>query len=136
MPAMLAWPADEGSMIQLSLLRGKSTRKYIAFGEAIAPEAEALKYVGKYILVGITREDAFGNVIDKHQMPGVIELVAPDGITISLRGARQGESYVIPPALDWLHSARPDEYRLAKSGEVVTDPDFMANFKITAPQKH
>jgi 4,5-DOPA dioxygenase extradiol len=36
-PAMLAWPAGEIPMIQLSLLRGKSTREHIALGEAIAP---------------------------------------------------------------------------------------------------
>jgi hypothetical protein len=62
-------------------------------------EADALKYVGKYILVGITQEDAFGNITDKYEIHGVIELVASNGITISLRGVRQGESYVIPPAL-------------------------------------
>ncbi|MEZ5831988.1 MAG: class III extradiol ring-cleavage dioxygenase [Dongiaceae bacterium] len=36
-PAMLAWPAGEIPMIQLSLLRGRSTRDHIALGEAIAP---------------------------------------------------------------------------------------------------
>jgi 4,5-DOPA dioxygenase extradiol len=36
-PAMLAWPAGEIPMIQMSLLRGKSTREHIALGEAIAP---------------------------------------------------------------------------------------------------
>jgi 4,5-DOPA dioxygenase extradiol len=36
-PAMLAWPAGEVPLIQLSLLRGKSTREHIALGEAIAP---------------------------------------------------------------------------------------------------
>jgi len=36
-PAMLAWPAGEIPMIQLSLLRGRSTREHIALGEAIAP---------------------------------------------------------------------------------------------------
>ena len=36
-PAMLAWPAGEMPLIQMSLLRGKSTREHIALGEAIAP---------------------------------------------------------------------------------------------------
>jgi len=35
--AMLAWPVGEIPMIQLSLLRGQSTREHIALGEAIAP---------------------------------------------------------------------------------------------------
>ena len=34
---MLAWPAGEIPMIQMSLLRGRSTRDHIALGEAIAP---------------------------------------------------------------------------------------------------
>jgi hypothetical protein len=36
-------------------------------------ESDALKYVGKYILVGITQEDAFGNITDKYELHGVIE---------------------------------------------------------------
>ena len=36
-PAMLAWPAGEIPMIQLSLLRGQSTHAHIKLGEAIAP---------------------------------------------------------------------------------------------------
>jgi hypothetical protein len=99
-------------------------------------EADALKYVGKYVILGITKEDAFGKITDQYQIHGVIELVASNGIRISLRGSRQGESYTMPPALDYLHPAPPGDYRLAKSGEVITDPDFTASFRITAPQKH
>ncbi|HEX6118853.1 MAG TPA: class III extradiol ring-cleavage dioxygenase [Dongiaceae bacterium] len=36
-PAMLAWPAGEIPMIQLSLLRGQSTDAHIKLGQAIAP---------------------------------------------------------------------------------------------------
>ena len=99
-------------------------------------EAEAAKFVGKYILVGITREDAFGNVADQFQIHGVIELVAPDGVTIALRGARQGEYYVIPPILNDLESAEAGEYRLSSTGEVVSDPDYVTSFTIIPPQKH
>src|SRR5512147_3105781 len=35
-PAMLAWPAGEIPMIQLSLLRGQSTEAHVRLGEAIA----------------------------------------------------------------------------------------------------
>ena len=99
-------------------------------------ETEALKYLGKYILVGIAREDASGNVTDQFEIHGVIELVAPDGVIISLRGARLGEHYVIPPVLDCLDPAEPGEYRLHSTGELVTDPDYMTTFTITSPQKH
>lgn len=99
-------------------------------------EAEAAKYVGKYILVGITREDAFGNVADQFQIHGVIELVASDGVTIALRGQRQGEHYVIPQILEDLEPAEPGDYRLSSTGEVVTNPDYATSFTITPPQKH
>ena len=99
-------------------------------------EKKVTAYLGKYIIVGITKQDAFGKVTDQYQIHGVIDLVAPDGMRISLRGSRQGESYTIPPAFDWIHRAPPGEYRLAKSGEVITDPDFTASFVISAPQKH
>jgi 4,5-DOPA dioxygenase extradiol len=36
-PMMLAWPAAEIPVIQLSLLRGKSTHAHVALGEALAP---------------------------------------------------------------------------------------------------
>jgi hypothetical protein len=75
-------------------------------------EADALKYVGKYIILGITKEDAFGKITDQYQVHGVIELVASNGICISLRGSRQGESCTMPPALDHLHPAPPGDYRL------------------------
>ena len=61
--------------------------------------------------------------------------MAPDGVTIALRGVRQGEYYVIPPVLDDLGPAEPGEYRLHSTGELVTDPDYMTSFTITPPQK-
>ena len=99
-------------------------------------EAEAAQRVGKYILVGITQEDAFGNIVDQFQIHGVIELVAPDGVTIALRGTRQGEYYVITPILKDLEPAEPGDYRLSSIGEVITDPDYATTFTITPPQKH
>ena len=45
-------------------------------------EADNVKYVGKYILIGITNEDAFGNVVNKQQMHGVIERITPSAIEV------------------------------------------------------
>jgi hypothetical protein len=99
-------------------------------------ELVAAKYVGKYILVGITREDAFGRETDRFQIHGVIESITPREMLVALRGSRSGEKYSLPPAVDWLHPAAPGEYRLKTTGEVVLDPDYTASFRITAPQKH
>jgi hypothetical protein len=65
----------------------------------------------------------------------VIELVAPTGIVISLRGLRQGESYVIPAALDCLEPAEPGDYHLHSTEEVVANPDYTTTFSIVPPQK-
>jgi hypothetical protein len=99
-------------------------------------EAVTSKYVGKYILVGITEKDAFGKVTDRYQIHGVIESLAPNELVISLRGSRSGEKYSLPPAIDWLYPAPPGEYRLEDTGDLVIDPDYMASFRMTAPQKH
>ncbi len=76
-------------------------------------EADNVKYVGKYIVIGITNEDAFGNVVNKQQMHGVIERVTPAAIEISLRGLQQGTTYKLPPDLRSLFPARPGELPLA-----------------------
>ena len=99
-------------------------------------EADNVKYVGKYIVIGITNEDAFGNVVNKQQMHGVIERVTPGAIEISLRGRQQGTTYKLPPDLRSLFPARPGEYRLRETGEVVVDPDYTTNWTMKAPQKH
>jgi hypothetical protein len=52
--------------------------------DAPAPitEADALKYLGKYVLVGITHEDASGNIVDQQQTHGIIERVTPGEVVV------------------------------------------------------
>jgi hypothetical protein len=71
-----------------------------SWSHAPISEAVASRYVGKYILVGITREGAAGNTTDRYQIHGVIESLAPNGMVISLRGSCSGEEYSMPPAMD------------------------------------
>jgi hypothetical protein len=99
-------------------------------------EADNVTYVGKYVLIGITNEDAFGNVVSKRQMHGVIERITPGAIEVSLRGSGQGTTYKLPPDLRSLFPARPGEYRLRETGEVVVDPDYTTSWTLKAPQKH
>lgn len=99
-------------------------------------EADALKYLGKYVLAGITHEDASGNIVDQQQLHGIIERVTPGGIEMSLRGSRQGDVYNLPADLRSLRPAGPGEYRLRQTGEVVVDPDYTTTWSIKAPQKH
>src|SRR5262245_10360385 len=63
-------------------------------------QALADTYVGKYILVGITYLDHTGKELRRQQLHGVIESATPNGINISLRGTRSGQSWNMPPMLD------------------------------------
>lgn len=102
-----------------------------AFDQALADS-----YVGKYILVGITYVDHTGKEVRREQLHGVIERASPDGILISLRGTRQGESWNMPPALDAIRPANPGMYTLYGTGEDIEDPDLLATWEVRKPQKH
>ena len=94
-------------------------------------------YLGKYILVGLTYVDHEGNQTHRVQLHGVIEKAAPDGITISLRGARAGQSWNMPPDLRAVSAAGPGIYTLHDTGESVENPDLLAAWTIhEPPPKH
>ena len=102
------------------------------FDQRIADE-----YLGKYILVGLTYVDHKGNETRCVQLHGVIEKAAPDGITISLRGARNGESWNMPPDLRAIFVAEPGIYTLHDTGERIENPDLLARWTIhDPPPKH
>jgi hypothetical protein len=94
-------------------------------------------YLGKYILVGLTYVDHEGNQTGKVQLHGVVEKAAPDGITIRLRGARDGQSWNMPPDFGAISAAAPGIYTLHDTGERVENPDLLAAWTIhDPPPKH
>ena len=105
-------------------------------GDSAPPEfdqALAESYIGKYILIGLTylaHDDAF---IEQVQMHGEIESVSCDGIRISLRGKREGETWVMPPNLESVSAAKPGTYSLRSTGEIVEDPDLLATWTVRKP---
>jgi hypothetical protein len=98
-------------------------------------EARAASLVGKYILIGITHLEADGQtLIEQEQFHGVIERAdAIKGILVSCRGNRLGKNYNLPPDLTSISNARPGEYRLRSTGEIVVNPDFTTSWISTAP---
>ena len=89
----------------------------------------AASYVGKYILVDVTRLDAFGTLNYRQQLHGVIEAASFErGITISLRGEYQGEAWNMPPLLSSIRPAQPGVYQLQMTGEEIEDPDLLASW--------
>lgn len=99
-------------------------------------QALADSYIGRYILVGVTYLDHTGKEIERAQFHGVVEAASPDGIRIALRGNRDGEHWVMPPDLSSVTAARPGQYSLHSTGEVVEYPDLLATWTVTKPYEH
>ena len=87
----------------------------------IAPSPGAL--MGKRVIVGITMLDKAGALIEQFQVQGrVSDFSLRDGLVLT---KPDGGRYTLPPTLAWLKPARPGEYRLRSTGDVVIDPDYL-----------
>src|SRR4051812_28784908 len=87
-------------------------------------------FVGKLVLVGITRVNSAGEAISQLQYHGRISGVSGEGIHIETLG---GKTMTLPPAVDSLQPAAPGEYRERSSGELVINPDFISTWEIREP---
>jgi hypothetical protein len=90
-------------------------------------------YLGKYILVGITYLDHEGNETRRMQLHGVVEKAGPDGITVTLRGVHEGESWTMPPDPRAISAADTGSYTLHSTGESIENPDLLATWTIQEP---
>ena len=91
-------------------------------------------YLGKYILVGVTYVDSAGQVEDSVQMHGVVESASKDGIKLSLKGERLGQSWTMPADPSAISPAQPGRYQLPETGEIVENPDFICTWMVQKPQ--
>jgi len=90
-------------------------------------DTDSSVFIGKTIVVGITRVNAAGEAFAQLQYHGRISDVSEDGIQIETPA---GKRMVLPPALDSIQPAAPGEYRELSSGEVVLNPDFISTWEI------
>ena len=81
-------------------------------------------FIGKYLLVGITRTTHSGKVLSQQQLHGVILAATSEAIEIELGGVNEGKIWRMPPLLEDLSPAKAGRYELKTTGEVVDDPDF------------
>jgi hypothetical protein len=93
--------------------------------------SELSELIGKSIVVGITRVDHKGEVVSQHQFHGRVDSL-DDGL-VHIRVADNGEDYTLPPDPEAFKRARPGEYRLRGTGEVVVNPDFTSTWTVQAP---
>ena len=88
--------------------------------------------IGAVVLIGITYIHPEADT--QEQMYGVIDSVDEiDGFGIILSGAREGETYRLPPDLKSFERAPPGDYRLRSTGETVTDPEYISQWTVRAP---
>ena len=93
-------------------------------------------FIGKYLLVGITRTTDKGKVLSQQQLHGIIITANADAIEIELGGVHEGKTWRMPPILDELAPARRGKYELKTTGEVVEDPDFTFTLTMCKPLLH
>lgn len=93
-------------------------------------------FIGKYLLVGITRTSDKGKVLSQQQLHGVIITANAEAIEIELGGVHEGKTWRMPPILEELSPARRGKYELKTTGEVVEDPDFTFTLTMRKPLLH
>lgn len=99
----------------------------------VLDESNADQYIGKVVLVGVTYENAQGEIVQMRQWAGVIRTYSnQQGIQVDLYDAE--EKCSLPPFPDLLEPAEPGIYRLRSTGRVVERPDYFANLTCTAPE--
>ncbi len=83
---------------------------------------------GSWLLVGISYLDDDGNRTATEQFCGRV-LEVGDGVVVVERPGHD-EPAVLPADVAAYRPAPPGHYRLARSGEVVTDPDFITTWQV------
>ncbi len=95
-------------------------------------ESKAQDYVGKTILLCVSYISHEEVQTGQMQWFGTItEVSNSKGIVIALRN--DPAHCALPPDLSALRPAKPGEYHLRATGEVITDPDFFTTWTCREP---
>jgi hypothetical protein len=101
------------------------------------PEAEwdfdfARRLMGKYIMASFSYLKPDGVTVREHeQVHGVvIDATRDEGFTLALRGARKGETIVLPPNPSAFVKLAPGNYRLSSTNERVVNPDYTSLWRV------
>lgn len=97
------------------------------YNEAYKRKITLEELPGKVILVGITYYTNDNKFIEQKQFYGTVTEANDSLIGIK---QRNGEEFTIPPDLNSTKSARPGEYKLRSTGEVVVNPNFLAKWNL------
>jgi hypothetical protein len=93
-------------------------------------EADGL--VGLYVLVGVTSLKADGEtVVSQAQYHGrIISADSKAGFMVEREGKCKGHPMGLPPLLGVFKPAKPGNYTLRSTGEIVKDPDLLASWTV------
>ncbi|WP_406698748.1 hypothetical protein V5E97_07665 [Singulisphaera sp. Ch08] len=90
------------------------------------------QYIGRTLLLGITYLTQSGQLQRQEQVVGTIMVVDfNEGIVVSCDP--DGRQLVLPGDPSWLEKAPQAEYRLRSTGQVVTNPDYIAKLAKRSP---
>jgi len=106
-------------------------------GKPIWDQNEGDLLVGQYALLGITYLASDGKTVTSQvQFHGRTTKADNNGIVIDCEGKTwRGQTATLPPVLESFSAAKPGEYRLRSTGEVVKNPDLVASWTVTEPSK-
>jgi hypothetical protein len=90
------------------------------------------EYIGRTLLLGVTYTGPEGELRCQEQYVGTIMVVDFErGIVVSCEP--DGHPFVLPGDPSWVQKAPPGVYRLRSTGQVVTNPDYIAKVTIEQP---
>ncbi len=97
-------------------------------------ESKSAAYIGKTILVGVTYLDADEKLIEQKQWAGTIHSFSnKEGIKIQIRNS--DSFFCLPPDSKGIQKARPGDYTLRSTGEVIENPDYLATWIRISPKE-
>jgi len=94
-----------------------------------ASKLKATEFIGKYVLVGVTRRDTNDEVVSIEEIHGKVIRASEEGVIIL---QQNGSEFSLPPLLDCYRKAEEGVYTLKSTNEQVTNPDYVARFNVTA----
>ncbi len=93
---------------------------------------KAAAMIGKVVLAGVSYCDRAGNVVDDRQYFGtVLRINAQEGLVLA--SGVDGAEIGLPPDLEQYSPAAPGIYTLTSMDRVVTDPDYLATWRVHPP---
>lgn len=102
------------------LFKKQNNKKWPYYDETFAKSL-----IGKYIIVGYKHQKDDGTIVKHEQKHGVIiRANEVEGIVIQI--PKEKITFSIPPDFQALELAKPGEYRLKSTGEVIKDPDYLS----------